>query len=270
MLWHLALKVRRIPDETEINMRVAAHLPILATKNLSVWMRRKPAVNAFKGSNEELEMKRTAYILATFLLAYPAFFVWHTPLRSPLSDTEIDAFLTDRPEAGGTDWAISDAFEAFLRADDGRPFVMINFIEIRDVAAYPDWVVTDYTTGAEADTAYGRAILPLLLKRGSYPVAGATRSYTIINSLGQPTASFDKVAMVRYRSRRDLIDMITSEAFLSAEVHKWASLENTLVAPASRLSTFNAIGYAPIFMLALMVIGGLLPKRKRQEVPQRV
>lgn len=196
-------------------------------------------------------MKKAAYTLVPLLLIYLAFLVWHTPLRGPLTDAEVDAFLEVQAEQGLNDWAISEEFENFLRNDDGRPFIMVNLMEVRDLASYPDGVATDNQTGSDADAAYGRAVLPLLLSRGSYPVANAARSYTIINSLGQTAGSFDTVAMVRYRSRRDLVDMISSDAFLAAEVHKWASLENTLVAPARRMPSLNLIGYVPMFILLL-------------------
>jgi len=186
------------------------------------------------------------------LLVFLGFFAWHTPWGGPLPDAEIDTFLANQAEAGGSVWTDAAAFEAFLRADDGRPFVMINLMELREVASYPEGDAADARSGAEAGAAYGQAVILLLLQRGSYPVARAERSHTIINSLGESAAEFDSFAMVRYRSRRDLIDMLSSEAFLEAGVHKWASLDNTLVAPASRMSSFNLTGYFPAFVFVFL------------------
>ncbi|MEM7440548.1 MAG: hypothetical protein AAF393_13185 [Pseudomonadota bacterium] len=174
-------------------------------------------------------MKKRAFMMAPIVVTLLAFFVWHTPLRGPLTQNEIDVFMHNQTESGGSSWAVSETFEAFLRSDDGRPFVMINLMEIRDVAVYPDGSETDRYSGAQADAAYGQSVLPLLLARGSYPIANATRSFTILNSLGSEAGAFDVAAIVRYRSRRDLLSMISSEAFLEAEVHKWASLENSLL-----------------------------------------
>ncbi|MEM9633931.1 MAG: hypothetical protein AAGA50_21550 [Pseudomonadota bacterium] len=199
-------------------------------------------------------MKRTAYVLAPLLLALAGFYAWHMPMRGPLTDVEIDRFLANQAETGGSVWTDEEAFETFLREDDGHPFVMINLMELRDVANYSEGSVAEARTGADAEAAYGRAVILLLLQRGSYPVARADRSHTIINSLGQSAAEFDSFAMVRYRSRRDLIDMLGSDAFIEAGVDKWASLENTLVAPASRLSSFNLIGYIPIFIFTCIAV----------------
>lgn len=199
-------------------------------------------------------MKRTTILLASLLLALVAFHVWHTPMRGPLTDAEIDAFLSNQTETGGVGWTDAEAFEAFLRNDDGRPFVMINLMEVRKTAGYPeDHLSGEEITGAEAARRYGQAVLPLLLRRGSYPVARATRHNTIINSVGQSAGEFDTFAMVRYRSRRDLISMLSSDAFRAAGVHKWASLENTLVAPANNMMSFRVIGFTPWIILVCIV-----------------
>ncbi|MEM6385217.1 MAG: hypothetical protein AAF718_03160 [Pseudomonadota bacterium] len=210
-------------------------------------------------------MKKRAVLMTSMLLALFAFYAWHTPLRGPLTDPEIDAFMATQAATGGTDWTDEAAFEAFLRNDDGRSFVMINLMEYRETAEYSlDDTPSKEMTGAEADALYGQSVLPQLLLRGSYPVARATRYNTIINSVGETAGEFDGFAMVRYRSRRDLIDMLASDAFLDANTHKWASLENTLVAPSKNAASFKFIGFIPVFLIAGIGVGlGSLVWQKR-------
>lgn len=208
-------------------------------------------------------MKRTACLLALPLVALLVFFAWHLPMRGPLTAPEIGAFLAGQTAGGGLGWTDTAAFEAFLREDDGHPFVMINLMELRDAAIYPEGLASKAATGADAAAAYGQAVLPLLLKRGSYPLARAERSQTIINSLGQSAGAFESLVMVRYRSRRDLIDMLASDAFRTASVHKWASLENTLVAPAHEMSSFQLIGYLHLVLLCIAALAGLSLFRRR-------
>ncbi|MEM9912790.1 MAG: hypothetical protein AAF922_18680 [Pseudomonadota bacterium] len=211
-------------------------------------------------------MKKTKVALASLLIALIAFYVWHTPLRGPLTDAEIDAFMQTQAEVVGTTWADEVAFEEFLRNDDGRPFVMINLMEYQEIAQYPDGTASDGAmTGKQAGSLYGQAVLPQLLIRGSYPVARADRHNTIINSVGQTAGEFDSFAMVRYRSRRDLIDMLSSDAFRIANDHKWASLENTLVAPSNSAASFKFIGFVPWFLIGgIGVLLGMIIRERRK------
>lgn len=202
-------------------------------------------------------MTRRTVLLMALVGALLAFYAWHTPLRGALSDAEVDAFMATQAATVGTTWTEEEAFEAFLRSDDGRPFVMINLMEYRQTAEYPEASAPAApVTGAEANTLYGQAVLPKLLLRGSYPVERATRYYTIINSVGETAGEFEDFAMVRYRSRRDLIDMLASDGFGEANLHKWASLENTLVAPSNPGVSFKFIGFIPL--LLFIGIGAVL------------
>lgn len=210
-------------------------------------------------------MKKTTVLIASLIVALIAFYAWHTPLRGPLSDAEIETFLSNQTDTGGTAWSDDAAFEAFLRNDDGRPFVMINLMEYRDTAEYPeDYASGEDLTGQQAGSLYGQSVIFELLSRGSYPVARAERYNTIINSVGQSAGEFQSFAMVRYRSRRDLIDMLGSDAFHDAEVHKWASLENTLVAPSRYAVSFKLIEFVPLFLItALCVAFGMRLRERR-------
>lgn len=202
-------------------------------------------------------MKKTIFNYVPLLVGLLGFFVWHTPMRGPLTEAEITAFMAKQSQIGSDVWTNEEAFEDFLRKDDGHPFVMINLMEFRETAIYPEGLSPDTElTGEEAAALYSQSVLPQLLMRGSYPVALATRYDTIINSVGERAGEFESLAMVRYRSRRDLINMLSSDSFGAAKVHKWASLENTLVAPSIYRVSFNVIGYLPYFIIAF-VLGGL-------------
>ena len=180
-----------------------------------------------------------------------------------LTDAEVAAFIATQAATGGTTWSDEVAFEEFLRNDDGRPFVMINLMEYREAAEYPEeYAPAADMTGAEADALYGRAVFPQLLLRGSYPVARATRYNTIINSVGETAGEFESFAMVRYRSRRDLIDMLDSDAFGEAYSLNWASLEITLVSPSKNGASFKFIGFIPLFLF--VGIGVVLARLLRE------
>ena len=191
---------------------------------------------------------------------YAAFFAWHQPLKGPLTQDEIENYLQERDAGTAPDFASAQAFRSFLEADDGRPFFMVNLIELRPQAAYPEGYATDITSAADADTEYGRNVVQLLIRRGSYPLLQLTPHTVLLDSVGGQADQFEHAVVVRYRSRRDLMDMVTSDAFKAAEVHKWASVERTLVAPSASM---GATPLGLIVPFVLLLSGFVLTRRRR-------
>ena len=79
---------------------------------------------------------------------YLVFRLWYDNWRGPLSKAEIDAFFTEvhGKYGGGNDPAV---LRAFLEADDGKEFVMLNLVKVE-----PGMVIDPQTgkelTGREA------------------------------------------------------------------------------------------------------------------------
>jgi hypothetical protein len=64
----------------------------------------------------------------------------------------------------------------------------------------------------------------------------------------------EEVAVVRSRSRRDLLSMIVSPAFLHAVPHTWASLEQTVAVPCRRLLLVDPAALLPLVLLAAWLL----------------
>lgn len=204
-------------------------------------------------------MQRRLIIWIVLIAIYGAFLTWHFSFKPPLTEEEVTAFIAGEDPEGAPEFASTEAFVSFLSEDNGRPFYMLNLIELRPEALYPEGYETDITSAEEADAAYGNQVVRLLFARGSYPLLRMAPHEVLIDSVGGAAASFDHAIVVRYRSRRDLLDMITSPEFQAAEVHKWASVERTLVAPTS------SIGATPLSLIvpiALLGAGVLLTRRR--------
>ena len=187
------------------------------------------------------------------LALYVAFLLWHEPWFSRrLRPGEAAALLRGRYDDVAPDERA--AFEAFLDRDDGRPFYMVNLLQYRVTAAYPDGLLPDGTpaggmTGREAGHRYTRVVIPELLKRGCYPVF-AGRKVANFLSAGAGTDFFEEVVVVRYRSRRDLLAMAAGRAFLAGVPHKWASLEKTVAVPSSLMLLADLRIIIPTVLLA--------------------
>lgn len=100
-----------------------------------------------------------------------------------------------------------------------KPIVMVNLLRFRERAQYADASVS--CSGQQAYTKYSKAVVPLILEVGGFPVwAGRVRSSLIADDGEQ----WDQVALVAYPSRKAFVDMHLSQAYIDCVVHRNASL----------------------------------------------
>lgn len=196
---------------------------------------------------------------------YGLFLFWHRRWFSkPLTEAEVNdhfAQFKENPTAAPLDSEGEANARAFFLSDDGRPFYMINLMRYREKAVYPESFQLKVETGEEANALYTKAVIQELLKRGCYPVFHG-RKLANMMSAGAGTDFFEEVAIVRYRSRRDLMDMAASPAFQAAEPHKWASMERTVVVPARKIILLDPAVVLPLLLLLFSLLSGRRSKRR--------
>ena len=108
------------------------------------------------------------------------------------------------------------ALRQFLIEDDGEPVYTVNLYNFHDLADYP----ADSGFGGSGTEAYDRfskVMISLMVKRGSHPIYSSDWA-------DQANSNWDRIVIVRYRSRRDLVDLFASNQFAESSLHKWASL----------------------------------------------
>lgn len=179
------------------------------------------------------------YVLAAVLAVfYGAFWVWYGGAGKPLTDSEIETYLV-RFESMGTSgnelFHLHDRFEAWMRRDNGREFFMVNLI--------------DDPADAEAAATYDRAILPPLLRRASFPIFLARPFATFIEPEGHHT--WDTVAIMRYRSLRDLLEVVTGPEAEKLRTLKEASVSNTQVFPTHVVFSFIQVRFVAAVCFAV-------------------
>ena len=183
-------------------------------------------------------------ILAGALVAlYAVFVVWYGGRGAPMTQAESDALFARIAERASQepnpDGHLREHLKTLAAQDDGNEFFMLNLIKYRERALYPPG--RDYPGDAlDADARYNKAIAPYLLKYAAVPVLVATPQGRFLDEPGD-TTDWDRVAVVRYRSRRDLLRMVADLAGQDVAVHKWASIEKTQVFPVKPLFTFAAV-----------------------------
>jgi len=120
---------------------------------------------------------------------------------------------------------VDDAYEARLGTtppEDDGPVWMINLMAYRPVAEYADGRETTLT-GQEADDLY--APIEELAAVGAEIVFFATVDTQLLGD--EPR--WDRVAVVKYPTRRAFVEMSNSPAFEATHVHKDAGMAQTIV-----------------------------------------
>lgn len=138
----------------------------------------------------------------------------------------------------------------FAGTDDGKAFYMLNLMKFKKSTQYQNGEKSGGSS-IDASNRYTRAVMLLLLQRGSHPVLAATPLHTF--SLPTISEKWDVMVLVRYRSRRDFYEMVKSKAFQKAYVHKLASIDKTVVIPCRPM--IPGINLKWLFGMLLLVIG---------------
>jgi hypothetical protein len=193
---------------------------------------------------------------------YALFWFWYGGNGEPLPRAEVEALMAGIEEGarsrGGGDRELLESLRRVGEADDGREFFMVNLIRHRKKALYPDGYDFDEDVEA-AERRYASAILPRLVKRASFPFFVATPTGLFLQPDGAEV--WDQVAFVRYRSRRDFLEMVAEPGMAELGVHKWASVEKTHVFPVTPLVTLLWVRTA--VAVGLVLLWGLFRGRLR-------
>lgn len=187
------------------------------------------------------------------LACYGLFLLWHDLPQAPLSEAEIDAGLAEaraalRAHNRPAMPALQTQMRALLTGDDGKSFIMVNLMRYRGTAQYPQETGLS-GTARDAEARYNRMVLPELIKRGSYPVFAGEVTGSFIRE--EADTEWHQVALVRYRSRRDLLNMAIALAKADADIHKWAALEKTQVFPTRAIVSLNFLRFMVALVLAI-------------------
>lgn len=192
---------------------------------------------------------------AALVVFYGLFLGWYGGFASAVSEQELESYIEEFKAASHTAPSGPIKYMRNLAASDqGGEFLMVNLMDFRDVAAYPPespWA--NDPDPLAADARYSGKIAPLLLKRGSHPMllGPVTGSFIIEGEWG----NWDSVVIIRYRSVRDMLEMLIEMATLGdVAVHKWASMEKTQVFPIKPSFAFPGLRLlVALFLIALAI-----------------
>jgi hypothetical protein len=173
----------------------------------------------------------TGWIWGSAAALYLLFRLFYDNQRGPLTQAEVDHYMTQAEQAGAD--AVNDPaiVRAFLEADDGREFVMVNLVRVGPgEVAHPETGAP--TTGQAMMQRYAKTFMPGLMKRGGHPaivtrkIAGYVDAWHV-----PPDPGWNIVGFMRYRSRRDMIQMATDPRFKNIHKFKIAGTAETFSFP---------------------------------------
>ncbi|HBM90094.1 MAG TPA: hypothetical protein DD437_16220 [Rhodobiaceae bacterium] len=163
-------------------------------------------------------------------LLYAVFFFWYTSFGGPLTQEEVERYMSAFEERGG-DAEVLTQVRAFLESDTGNDFIMINALHMKDT---PDQVegVEPGESSDDVMAKYMEYMWPALLRRASHPVMFGPAVSNALDVAGIEDARiWNRGAAMRYRSRRDMMEITTNPAFSGRHDFKTASLEKTIAYP---------------------------------------
>ena len=104
------------------------------------------------------------------------------------------------------------------------PIFMVNMLKFKDRAEYPDGRETDLT-GREAYHLYAKVAEKLI--RGIGGEVTFDGDVTFLNT-GEVEELWDEIMIARYGQRSDLVDMVRTDEWQAAAVHRVAGLKGEL------------------------------------------
>lgn len=191
-------------------------------------------------------------IWGTAALLYLLFRLWYDNWRGPLTKAEIDAFFeaVKGKFSGGNDPAV---LRGFLEADDGKEFVMLNLVRV-EPGMVADPQTGEMRPGAEMMRRYSDPFVRALLRRGGHPGMVGRKVGPYVDAWQvEPDPGWTIFGLMRYRSRRDLVAMITDPRFAEHHAYKLLGIPTTFSFPTQRQVSIYA---GPRLTVALVLALG--------------
>ncbi len=188
------------------------------------------------------------------------FTFWYTDFGGPLSDAEIDEYLS-RMDTGSGGAMNLERLRTFLENDTGRQFLMVNVVDYADDP--PD--MPGAAPGASAQDLmdiYMEHMYAQLFRRACHPTTAGGAVFGAMDLVGMNTVfrpeAWDMGAFMRYRSRRTFMDIITHPDMSDRHEFKMAALDKTVAFP---IETQIYLGDPRLLLgLFLLVIALLLDR----------
>ena len=199
------------------------------------------------------------------VVIYAGFFFWYTDIGGKLDEEEIEFFLEkieENASANSVDLIQISFIKRFMEEDTGRQFLMVNNIDMDEDPEDVEGAEPGESAESLLDR-YMEHMYSQLLKRACHPIFAGYAIHPSMDIVGIEGAEiWDQAALMRYKSRRAFMEVVTHPDMLSKHDFKVAALEKTIAYPVETALYLSD----PRFLLALILIilGLFLQNRVKQ------
>jgi len=155
---------------------------------------------------------------------------WYTNTDGPLTEAEVESFMALMEERGNNPERL-DTMRKFLENDTGDDFAMLNLIELNEDVPPLDGLPPG-ATAEDAIDGYMAHMWPALFSRACHPVMFGTAATSAVDVWGiNGATTWSQGALMRYRSRRDLLNIASNPDFSGPHEFKVAGMNKTIAIP---------------------------------------
>ena len=185
-------------------------------------------------------------------VVYGVFSLWYFNWQGPVTQQEIDEYLNGFSELEANKNTESSVIRKFLEDDDGKEFVMLNLIQVHKDKV-PDPVTGEELKPQTLLSNYFRSFAFASLKRGGHPVLQARTAGGNIDSWNaDDNVGFSVTSMMRYKSRRDLIELLIDPEFADSHLYKLAAIDRTISYPTQTMLSLSL--RPPVSVLLVLLL----------------
>ncbi len=211
-------------------------------------------------------MNNSMKIWISLLVIYAGFFLWYTDMGGKLDEEEIEFFLEKLEENASVNSDDSrtqiSRIKRFMEEDTGRQFLMVNNIDMNENPEDVEGAEPGESAESLLDR-YMEHMYSQLIKRACHPAFAGYAIHPSMDIVGIEGAEiWDQAVLMRYKSRRAFMEVVTHPNMLSKHDFKVAALEKTIAYPVETALYLSD----PRFLLALILIilGLFLQNRVKQ------
>ena len=199
------------------------------------------------------------------VVIYAGFFFWYTDIGGKLDEEEIEFFLEkieENASANSVDLIQISFIKRFMEEDTGRQFLMVNNIDMDEDPEDVEGAEPGESAESLLDR-YMEHMYSQLLKRACHPIFAGYAIHPSMDLVGIEGAEiWDQAVLMRYKSRRAFMEVVTHPNMLSKHDFKVAALEKTIAYPVESALYLSDRRF--LLALILIILGLFLQNRVKQ------